>query len=326
MNAYGPLSSGRRWASILFVGAGAWGCGPSMSASVSPPAPEVSATATTKDEPAATAKVEPTAAPAAPVPAPPLQVRDAGGVRAFFAELCRRHAAKDEAWLRAHVRFPLHGSERIEGEGENVLLGGLLVEQPGDLVRLRVCEAPLSDASKVQIDAASAPEVTARFDFEGHPHRATFDVSGGEPVLTEVTFVLRERGEPQAPKKVRAYSLEGNVIAETGGLGSALEAFMLAELKQHPACLRAYVARNKESAAIRIRARKREGEAASVRVHASTVARASLLACLERHLDAAVAGTFRGKAFEVEYMLRLAVPLQRGEEDDGNVVKAIQAP
>jgi len=257
---------------------------------------------------------------AAPLPVPqppvPLNVRDSAGVRSFLTRLCERATVNDSAWLAAHAQLPLLGSTWVNDNGGDVLVGAPLIEKGADFGLRSFCKEPQPSADDIRVNAEGAA-VIAVLEVDGHPTRLVFDASG-EGRLLELSVVVPDAPPITTPKTLRSHELRGAVLRETEHFGALVEILVLNDLKQHPACVRSYVAREMKaghvaSAALHVVAKKRDGEAATLRVFPSTVVRASLLRCLEPQLSNALAMGLRGTPFEVEYLLHVLMPVGKDE-------------
>lgn len=254
----------------------------------------------------------------APDDAAPVAVADdvstADGVAAFVGTMCERAAAGDDAWVEAHVRLPLRGSGVSNENAGDPLLGAQPFNVAG-VAHLEICKPPIA-AGDVRDLQADGTRVTATIAVGQFEQRLVFAVDGEHIQMIEDTFVLGEGAAPDNPAKVRDYEVTGYPLEADGNWGGRIEAVLLGELERHPACIRHYVATETSSMSLRVVASKREGaDAATARVYASTVAPASLLACLQRQLDAELSSVFRGAAFEVVYLLMISIPVSDDELD-----------
>ena len=264
---------------------------------------------------------------AAPLPVSrppvPLNVKDAAGVRSFLTRLCERATANDSTWFVAHAQLPLLGSTWVNDNGGDVLVAAPLIEKGADFGLRSFCKEPQPSLDDIRVNN-EAEALVAVLEVDGHPTRLVFDASG-EGRLLELSVVVPDAPPIRVPKRVRPYEVSGAVLRETEHFGALVEILVLNDLKQHPACVRNYVAREMTtghiaSAALRVVAKKRDGEAATLRVFPSTAVRASLLKCLEPQLSSALAMRLRGTPFEVEYLLHVLVPVGENEVSPSDAV------
>jgi hypothetical protein len=242
-------------------------------------------------------------------PAETLSVRDKEGVRNFLARLCERAARDDGDWIAAHVRMPLVGNVWLADNDGDPLVGHVEANA-GALASLAVCFPTVSSPIEVLSIDRGRWDVRVDVNAGGRTYRLLFVGPEAEPRLVEVTWLPPLPSAPASPVKGGArFATRSEVeAAHPLSMGEVIKAFIDDELKRNPACLRQSVARENAGFVLRLRATRRPREDARVPVYAESPVRASLLACVESQVRVPLAATFRGVAFEVDYVLRVSVP------------------
>jgi hypothetical protein len=246
--------------------------------------------------------------------------RTPAGVAAFVADLCEHAEKADEAWVTAHVALPLVGNEVVNDNGGDPLLGRAAEDVAG-LAAAPLCKATV-DAAALSGLVTEGDRIGGTVRIGGWDHRLRLELVGVEARLVELSFTLDARQPKGAAPKVE-YVLNGRVLSASARDGVPYGAFIDATVRDDPTCIYLHASKYQESGSFFVRAEKTEGSDARARVYASTAVPASLVGCLEGQLDRAMAATFRGVPFQIEYFLMIGIPVSGDAIDENaNMIEA----
>jgi hypothetical protein len=303
---------------LLFISAALAACGESATPKTAVVASTAPAPTSSVVVPAPIAVVD-AGTPIATPSEPDVDARTQNGAAAFLAAVCEHAVKKDVSWIDRHMSPTLRGNVVVHKEKNGDVLVGSFASDHDDVTESlghdngvdgTACDivgSPNSSISGFVVNGNDASGII-RGAHDGYRFTITTSTSdGARTLLAELSLELPAHPLPKHTKK-HAFDLNGDMLHATGKYGYSMGRFFQDTIRHEPACVYEQAAHDEDSSVMVVHAVKVDGALATVRVYASTVVSASLIACLETQLGNETAAVFKGIPFDVEYLLRVLIP------------------